>query len=212
MAKRIAELSNSLLGTQIATTDYLPISRPNGIDYKMLYEEVIAGLSEYFAELDEDGHIVGPIVVSTYANNTAAGTPASGTIFLVAGELRVGDGATQGGIPYLTSTPEFAFYSTDTSVALDINKSGITSFLLDGAGTDLTITNISSLPLGYKFDVVIYATTGQTIKIKIGGDFDYDQVSLTAGADGYYAYTFIKVTQALGPGDLVELSYKFTAL
>ncbi len=212
MAKRIAELSNSLLGTQLATTDYVPISRPDGADYKMLYEELIAALSDYFPELNDSGQIVGPIIVSNYANNAAAGTPATGVIFLVAGELRVGDGATAGGLPYLPSTPEFTAYSADTSVALDVNKSGITSFFLEGAGTDLTITNINDLPLGYKFDVVIYAETGQTLKVKIGGGFSYDQVSVTAGATGYYAYTFIKVLQGTGQGDLCELNYRFTAL
>lgn len=176
----------------VATAD---IDQPNGV-----------------AGLDENGQLVGPIIVSNYADNAAAGTPALGVIFLVNGELRSGDNATEGGLAYLTSTPEFAYYSTDTSVSLDINKSGITSFLLDGAGTDLTITNIDDMPLGYKFDVVIYAETGQTLKIKINDSSVYDQVSLTAGATGYYAYSFIKVTQALGQGDLVELSYKFTAL
>jgi len=175
----------------VATAD---IDQPNGV-----------------AGLDENGQLVGPIIVSTYASNAAAGTPASGVIFLVGGELRVGDGSTAGGLAYLPSAPEFAAYSTDTSVALDVNKSGMTSFLLDGAGTDLTLTNPDDMPLGYKFDVVIYATTGQTLKVKVNDAAVYDQVSLTAGATGFYCYTFIKVTETFAQGDWIELSYKFTA-
>jgi hypothetical protein len=163
-------------------------------------EELAAAMvAEGLVQENEDGEIVGPIVISNYANNAAAGTPALGTLFLVDEELRVGDGTTQGGnITGTVNTPiNEDITAGNVSRTLDATKSGLYSFFISTNGRTLTISNANSLPIGYRFYAVVYFDATETFTIT-GGTLS---VVLTGYAAGLYFVTIQKIFNVLDTTD-----------
>ncbi len=150
-----------------------------------------------YAGLDGDGHLVGPILLTDYADNTAAGARDEGEIFTVDGELRIGDGATNGGNPTGSDNTPIGYdlQAGNLSLAMDFTKSGLYAFFMAGSGRTLTVTNANDMPIGFKFNAHLYVDTGPQTMTITGGAMNLVLSGLATGIH------YIEVSRILDDGD-----------
>lgn len=94
----------SITGADTATDDLFLVHKIDATtpikEREITREELaLAMVEERLVRANEDGHIVGPIIISTYANAAAAGVLPNGTLAKVGESLTLHDNATLGGVP-----------------------------------------------------------------------------------------------------------------
>jgi hypothetical protein len=182
----MAELSTypRITAAGLSSTHILPVIAPSGDDPRnrsIIVSEVLAWLAANgliasalidepngVAGLDENGNLVGPIVLSTYANAAAAGVLDEGELAVVDGKLVLGDNATTGGNRVGGVTPGLFLVNATGSITLDpfSGHAVIFSTMVDDAIT-ITINNIADIPLGYLIYLYVDKTgAAETITIQ----------------------------------------------
>ncbi len=155
-----------------------------------------------YAGLNGDGQLVGPIILADYADNTAAGARDEGEIFTVDGELRIGDGSTNGGLP-VASAPDLlpdvygapanpAFLTSNTSLNFDTTKNETVVGVY--GSVDLTISNFNSVGLGHRLTLFFYVDGAYTLNVK--NNLAANVISISGLANGVYCYQYMNMGTA----------------
>lgn len=160
------------------------------------------------AGLDEDGHIVGPIILSVYANAAAAGVLADGTLAIVAGKLVRGDGATTGGVQVERNRTDVKSFTNTTPTSLDPLADGaFMTMTSDVNNRVIIVTNSASFPVGYTITLELVisgaATPPLTLNTTLGTS---GSISVVATAEGSYRATFQRVSALETSNDWRQIS------
>ncbi len=164
------------------------------------------------AGLDENGQIVGPIIISTYANAAAAGVLADGTLATVGDYLFLGDGSTTGGNIVARDRVDIHLLTASSTISLDVNAD--VAFIRMSSDTNsrsVTISNWSSIPVGYR---IIYevrcsgdATPPLTHSLLLGSAGVNGAFGVTVTEEGYANATYIRVASSGVADDLAQTSF-----
>jgi hypothetical protein len=115
-------------------------------------------LNDYFPRLNDDGELVGPVILPNYANNEEADIVTAYTLVIVNGELRLGDGETEGGVPISSFTRRYDRIVHELDVPESFTPVDDTFIHIDGySGTQL--------PGQFIFDGVPAPKTGRRVRL-----------------------------------------------
>jgi hypothetical protein len=151
--------------------------------------------------LNPSGQLVRRIVLQQ-----TTGVLDPGELSYINGTVVVGDGVTEDGNPVGESEPIGEVLESNATRTLSPTKSGQYFFTLGGNGTTLTISNANSLPLGFSFNVVMYAEGGETMTVN-GGFINVVKTGLSAGL---HCLTISRILGLTEPGVFAVTAYTVT--